>query len=80
MSSFAEQLGLSKTDNLSNVKLILGSRVIGRFPPGFEIKVQLCHAISLLPLTLIKKIMQSATGPEAVHVLVAQKVMASTSY
>jgi superfamily II DNA helicase RecQ len=73
ISRFAKQLGLSKTDNLSDVKVILGSHVVGRFPQGFKIKVSISSKYVYVAAHFVKTKLESRRGLAAVHVVVAEK-------
>jgi hypothetical protein len=73
VTRFAKQLGLSKTNDLSDVKVILGSHVVGRFPPGFEIKVSITSRYVYVAAHFIKTKLESGRGFAAVHVVVAEK-------
>ncbi len=73
ISRFAKQLGLSKTDDLSNAKVILGSGVVGRFPRGFKIKVSISSKYVYVAAHFVKTKLQSGGELAAVHVVVAEK-------
>jgi hypothetical protein len=73
VSRFAKQLGLSKTDDLSDIKVILGSHVVGRFPQGFKIKVSISSKYVYIAAHFVKTKLESGRGLAAVHVVVAEK-------
>ena len=73
ISRFAKQLGLSKANNLSDIKVILGSHVVGRFPLGFKIKVSISSKYAYVAAHFVKTKMESGRGLAAVHVVVAEK-------
>ena len=71
---FAKKLGLSKTNDLSDVKLIVGSHVVGQFPHGFKIKVVITPPYVNLAARFVQKKLKSCGGKlGAVHVVVAEK-------
>jgi superfamily II DNA helicase RecQ len=70
---FSKQLGLSNTDDLSDVKVILGSHVVGRFPQGFKIEVAITPRYVNVAAHFVKTKLGSADGHAAVHIVVAEK-------
>ena len=73
VNRFAKQLGLSRTHDLSDVKLILGSHIVGGFPRGFEIKVSITSRYTYVAAHFVKTKLESGSGLAAVHVVVAEK-------
>ncbi|KAI2503192.1 hypothetical protein MHU86_11295 [Fragilaria crotonensis] len=76
-SKFTKQLGLSNADDMSDVKVILGNHVVGKFPSGFKIKVAVSSLYVNLAARFVQKKMDSGgglSGPRcAAHVVVAEK-------
>lgn len=66
---FARRLGLSGTANLSDMKTIVGSHVVGQFPQGFKIKVE----ITSLYVNLAARFLEKKLKLGATHVIVAEK-------
>ncbi|KAI2489103.1 hypothetical protein MHU86_25492 [Fragilaria crotonensis] len=77
VSKFTKQLGLSNADDMSDVKVILGNHVVGKFPSGFKIKVAVSSLYVNLAARFVQKKMDSGgglSGPRcAAHVVVAEK-------
>ena len=69
ISKFARRLGLSDTANLSDVKTIVGSHVVGHFPQGFKIKV----GITSLYVNLAARFLEKKLKLGSAHVIVAEK-------
>jgi hypothetical protein len=75
LSKFARRLCLSVATDLGDVKIIHGSHVVGSFPNGFKIKVNVCEAY----VNKVANFVVNRLGPQpcvagAVHIFVAEKV------
>jgi superfamily II DNA helicase RecQ len=77
VSKFTKKLGLSKTDDMSDLKVIHGNHVVGQFPQGFKIKVAFSSLYVNLAARFVQKKMDSSGGLSgplcAAHIIVAEK-------
>jgi hypothetical protein len=75
LSKFARRLCLSVATDLGDMKIIHGSHVVGSFPNGFKIKVNVCEAY----VNKVANFVVNRLGPQpcvagAIHIFVAKKV------
>ena len=70
---FSMYLGLSRNDGLCDLKVIIGSHVVDRFPQGFEIKVSITSRYVYVAAHFVKTKLESGRGLAAIHVVVAEK-------